>query len=103
MQHFVGVHIANGVANLVEPVDDMLFLPVLGTLISLLGLFNFLLDMLIDVSTIGILHDNVQLVLFCLVDLLKLDDVRTIQLFHEFGLLESHGQCFFVFILVHMR
>lgn len=79
-------------ANLSEPVQNLLLLDIVRCT-DVTVLFDFSLQ----VSAIGISHDNAQLSLFGLVDLLKLHDIRVMQDFKDLGLLHSLN----FFLLAH--
>ena len=86
MQNFPIVNMLQREANLGKPIEDMILAPILQLAsIFLLDLVLFL-DLALEVTAIGVVHDDTQLALLGLVDLLESDDVGMLEDFENFGL-----------------
>lgn len=86
MQYLPVMDVLQRKTYLCKPVEHMILAPILQLpSIFLLDLI-LLFDLALEVTTVGIVHDNAQLALLGLVDLLESDNVGMLQHFQNLGL-----------------
>ena len=85
-------------ADLGEPVEDVVFRPVLQLAAVLLLLLVLILYSALEVTAVRVVHHNAEFALFGLVNLLESDDVGMTKHFEDFGFSQGVSPL----ILVHL-
>ena len=88
MQNFLVMTVLHGEANLREPVQKLILSKVILPAISIDSL-KALFDLSLKVAIVGIIHDDAQLSLLCLVDFAETYDVRMVKHFQDFRFVQS--------------
>jgi len=97
MQYLSIMNMLKSQTNLCEPIEYVIFAPILELATWLISYLVFLFNFALKISAISITHDDAEFSLLCLVNLSKSHNIGVLKHFQDLCL----SQCFSSFFLRH--